>query len=194
MTFSTFPNFSQKFQRQHLRQQIKQRRQSLSFIEQQKASQQLLPKAIQLLTKRNAKTIAIYYAHAGEMPTLPIIHYCWTAGIAVYLPVILPATQQMQFAPFTKTTPMQANRYGILEPMAQAMDLAAEAFDIIFTPLVAFDEHNGRLGMGGGYYDRLLANWQERSIFPVGLAYRWQQIANLPLEKWDEPLAMILTD
>ncbi|MBS5277491.1 MAG: 5-formyltetrahydrofolate cyclo-ligase, partial [Haemophilus parainfluenzae] len=49
-----------------------------------------------------------------------------------------------------------------------------------------------RLGMGGGFYDRTLQNWQNSSFIPVGLAHQCQQVEQLPTEAWDVPLHQIL--
>ena len=65
-------------------------------------------------------------------------------------------------------------------------------------PLVAFDEHGNRLGMGGGFYDRSLAFMQHRkqwhSPHLIGLAHELQKISELPCESWDIPLNMIATE
>lgn len=90
---------------------------------------------------------------------------------------------------------MQKNRYGILQPKLNVQNVVPlEQIDIIFTPLVAFDKNGNRIGMGGGFYDRTLQHWQQKSFLPVGLAHRCQQLDNLPTEIWDIPLAMVLTD
>jgi 5-formyltetrahydrofolate cyclo-ligase len=66
--------------------------------------------------------------------------------------------------------------------------------DIIFTPLVAFDAEGNRLGMGGGFYDRTLENWQQTGRpFPVGLAHDCQQVEMIPTEIWDIPLPALIT-
>ncbi|VEI46896.1 5-formyltetrahydrofolate cyclo-ligase [Actinobacillus equuli] len=60
-----------------------------------------------------------------------------------------------------------------------------EELEMIFTPLLACDSQLNRLGYGGGFYDRTLAQTQAIS---VGLAYRCQLIEQLPVEPWDMPL------
>jgi 5-formyltetrahydrofolate cyclo-ligase len=68
----------------------------------------------------------------------------------------------------------------------------------VLLPLVAFDPQGGRLGMGGGYYDRTFAflNGQKGGQKPklIGLAHHFQQIPKLPIESWDVPLNAIVTD
>ncbi len=70
--------------------------------------------------------------------------------------------------------------------------------DIIFTPLVAFDATGQRLGMGGGFYDRTLQDWeiayaQQRGPYPIGLAHDCQRVDVLPVQDWDVPLPEIIT-
>lgn len=57
---------------------------------------------------------------------------------------------------------------------------------MIFVPLVACDKQGNRIGMGGGFYDRTLANASH--LISVGLAHRLQQVEALPVESWDMPL------
>ena len=88
---------------------------------------------------------------------------------------------------------MLKNKFGILEPKLNVQNvLPLDELDILFTPLVAFDKQGNRLGMGGGFYDRTLQNWQNASFIPVGLAHQCQQVELLPIEAWDVPLHRIL--
>lgn len=65
--------------------------------------------------------------------------------------------------------------------------------DVLVTPLVAFDVSGQRLGMGGGFYDRTLQNWQQYRLQPVGYAHDCQQVDSLPSEEWDIPLPAVIT-
>ncbi len=62
-------------------------------------------------------------------------------------------------------------------------------------PLVAFDSQGQRLGMGGGFYDRTLAqtDLMKKSPLRIGLAHDCQYLDYLPVEPWDLPLAWVLT-
>lgn len=60
---------------------------------------------------------------------------------------------------------MHYNKFGILEPKLNVRNvLPVSHLDLIFTPLVAFDKDGNRLGMGGGFYDRTLQNWQKNLL------------------------------
>ncbi|XPE60026.1 5-formyltetrahydrofolate cyclo-ligase [Shigella flexneri] len=71
--------------------------------------------------------------------------------------------------------------------------LPLSRLDVLITPLVAFDEYGQRLGMGGGFYDRTLQNWQHYKTQPVGYAHDCQLVEKLPVEEWDIPLPAVVT-
>ncbi|TGC86498.1 5-formyltetrahydrofolate cyclo-ligase, partial [Salmonella enterica subsp. enterica serovar Wilhelmsburg] len=86
------------------------------------------------------------------------------------------------------------NRLKIQEPRLDVRDVLPLAkLDVLVTPLVAFDEGGQRLGMGGGFYDRTLQNWQQHKILPVGYAHDCQLVEKLPVEEWDIPLPAVVT-
>jgi 5-formyltetrahydrofolate cyclo-ligase len=64
--------------------------------------------------------------------------------------------------------------------------------DLIVTPLLAFDRRGGRLGQGGGYYDRTFAALPE--AVRIGFAYAGQQVDRLPIEAHDIRLHGVLTE
>jgi 5-formyltetrahydrofolate cyclo-ligase len=67
--------------------------------------------------------------------------------------------------------------------------------EIVIVPLVAFDAHGGRLGYGGGFYDRTLDLLRSRrGTLAIGFAFAAQEAQNLPLEATDQPLDMIVTE
>lgn len=67
--------------------------------------------------------------------------------------------------------------------------------ELVIVPLVAFDRHGGRLGYGGGFYDRTLELLRsKRPTLAIGFAFSAQEMTNLPLESTDQPLDMIVTE
>src|SRR5687767_13746260 len=90
---------------------------------------------------------------------------------------------------------MRRNRFGIPEPTGRRC--APQQLDLVLLPLVAFDRRGARLGMGGGFYDRTFAFLRvagRRKPRLVGLAHHFQEVAQLPREPWDVPLAAIVTE
>jgi 5-formyltetrahydrofolate cyclo-ligase len=67
--------------------------------------------------------------------------------------------------------------------------------EVLIVPLVAFDRAGGRLGYGGGFYDRTLEKLRaKRATLAIGFAYSLQEAENLPLEPTDQQLDMIVTE
>ncbi|MFK5080776.1 5-formyltetrahydrofolate cyclo-ligase, partial [Glaesserella parasuis] len=86
---------------------------------------------------------------------------------------------------------LERNRFGILQPKLDVRNvLPLNELEMLFVPLVTCDKQGNRLGMGGGFYDRTLA--QAKQLISVGLAHQCQQLEYLPLESWDEPLDYVV--
>jgi len=109
----------------------------------------------------------------------------------VGVPVILGAGQALKFRAWQPDCVMIAGEFGAMIPESGAwMDP-----EIVIVPLVAFDLHGGRLGYGGGFYDRTLEGLRAvRPTLAIGFAYGAQEAADLPLEATDQPLDMIVTE
>jgi 5-formyltetrahydrofolate cyclo-ligase len=180
-----------------LRNQYRHKRRQLSPAQQIEAGEQALENCQQYSTLETADTIACYLANDGELDPSAIIHYAWKRQKRVVLPVIHPFSPgHLVFVQYTAHSPMFANRYGILEPKVTALNLCPlEQIQLIFTPLVAFDQTGNRLGMGGGYYDRTLAPIRRNhlAIELIGLAHPCQQALQLPNKPWDIALDGIAT-
>lgn len=182
--------------RKMLRQQIREKRKALTSQQQQLAAHSLCKNISQYPKLSSAKHIAIFRSFDAEINTQPIIEYLWQQGKKVYLPVLHPFSKgYLLFFRYTPETEMTTNSFGIDEPKLDVRHVIPfSQLDIVFTPLVAFDSRGYRLGMGGGYYDRMLANYQAKNIIPIGIAHSCQQIDEVPDQAWDIPLLDIITD
>lgn len=180
--------------RHQIRRQIRKTRQNLTALEQQQAEISVTQQALHFIEQRQAQHIALYLSFDGEISTRLLIETLWKQGKQVYLPVLHPFCQgHLLFLKYNQNTPLISNQFGILEPELNVTTvLPLTELEVIFTPLVAFDQQGNRLGMGGGFYDRTLQHWQQQHFIPVGLAHRCQQVEQLPIESWDMPLFDIL--
>jgi 5-formyltetrahydrofolate cyclo-ligase len=188
--------------RQAIRTLVRARRQSLSIQQQHDDSMMLLSQLSNNTAVLNAQHIAIYLSNDGELSTKRFIQWCWQQRKSVYLPVVHPfSSGHLLFLRYSEATVMTVNRFGISEPKLNVNNIIHPSdLDIIFTPLVAFDSTGARLGMGGGFYDRTLANWHQRyksnklaKPFPIGLAHNCQQVEHIPSQHWDIPLPQLFT-
>ena len=95
---------------------------------------------------------------------------------------------------FSRWEPGCALRDGPFGAMVPEVDDFFEP-EILIVPLVAFDRKGGRLGYGGGFYDRTLEMLRaKRATLAIGFAYAAQEAEDLPLEPTDQPLDMVVTE
>jgi len=174
-----------------LRNTLRQRRRSLSPSAQRGAAQSLLHSISELPTWTQARRIALYLAADGEIDTRPLEQHARSLGKQLFLPAI-NADNSLRFLSWQADDTLYTNRYNIPEPPATATCCPAAELDIIFLPLVGWDLHGRRLGMGGGFYDRTLSGIA--APLRVGLAYDIQQTEAVPQDSWDIVLDFIATD
>ena len=99
----------------------------------------------------------------------------------VGLPVI-KKSYHMDFYEYRTNDPLNVSRYGIPEPIKQKKLVPT----ILLIPMVAFDKNCNRLGYGGGFYDRFLEKNQNINLIKIGLAFSFQKIKKLPVNKFDK--------
>ncbi len=110
-------------------------------------------------------------ASKNEPDTWPIIRRIWAERLPVRLavPVVQPDGISLEHYELTPATPLAANRWGIPEPMADpATEVASAQLDAVLVPLLACDAQGQRVGYGGGFYDRFLAQCRPDALF-IGL-------------------------
>ncbi|WP_294963922.1 5-formyltetrahydrofolate cyclo-ligase [uncultured Gilliamella sp.] len=178
----------------NIRNIIRQKRRELSLAERQIAQQIIYQQIANHPAVQSAKNIAIFLSFDGEVNTKPIIEFLWQQHKSVYLPVIHPfVPNHLLFLNYTPQTPLINNQFGIPEPPLNVLNvIPVHHLDIIFTPLVAFDARGYRMGMGGGFYDRMLANYQVQQILPIGLAFACQKVEKIANNPWDICLPEII--
>lgn len=182
-------------QRQQIRQTIRQARRQLTPEQQKIAAEQAKLNALQHPKIAQAKNIALFLSFDGEINTQPLIDALWQQNKQIYLPVLHPfSAHHLLFLHYHPDSQLVKNRFNITEPPLDVRDvLPPEQLDVMLIPLVAFDSQGQRLGMGGGFYDRTLANWQKSGFYPIGLAHDCQHVEQLPVAHWDIPLPEIIT-
>ena len=186
--------------RNQIRKQIRLRRQQLSQVEQQHASQAIADNLANSQLFRNSRRVAGFLSNDGEPDLTPLMQLAWQQKKQWHLPVIgLPNVNHLWFAPYKKNDPLVTNRFGIGEPDTPLHETTRSyGLDLVLMPLVAFDSDGNRLGMGKGYYDRTLKflrlrkHWRKPRL--VGIAYELQKLEQLPFQAWDIPLDAVVTE
>ena len=136
------------------------------------------------------KKIGAYYPINYEIDCFEILKKLNSIGCKISLPVIIKK-REMNFYEWSFNDPLQIGKMGIPEPYK----LKKVYPDILFVPLVAFDEYKYRLGYGGGYYDRYIQKIIKiKKILTVGMAFSFQKVNKLPVDAHDKKLDFILTE
>ena len=171
-------------QKKTLRKLVKERIFALDNREELSAI--ICQKALNYALDNDAKKVAVYYPLSDEVDTRLLIDSLISYGIEVYLPVV--DNGNMYFALYNDKENLNSGAFGVQEPISGILNTD---FDIVFTPLRAFDKNNNRLGRGGGYYDRVLPKLSAKK---VGIAYSCQRVDTIPTCDYDFPLDLIITD
>ena len=163
------------------------------------ASVAITERLLRLPAFRHARSVAAYWPIDGEVDVREALLTAHARGAATLLPVLDRRHQGvMRFAPWRPGQPLVRNRYGIPEPVAVTRRFRTPlSIDLVIAPLVAFDDHGHRLGLGGGYYDRAFATTGRRGRRTsrlVGVAYEHQQVSDLEVAPWDVTLSDVVTE
>ncbi|MDF3237537.1 5-formyltetrahydrofolate cyclo-ligase [Pseudomonas veronii] len=186
--------------RPQLRRMLRNARRALTPSEQRKAAQGVYRQLAQHPLFRRAKHISLYLPTDGEIDPRLLLRAAQRRGKATYLPVLSawPRTK-MVFQRVRPGETLLPNRFRILEPRVNVRrQRKVWALGLVLLPLVGFDDAGGRLGMGGGFYDRSLAylarrqHWRKPTL--LGLAHECQKVERLVQASWDVPLAGTVTD
>ena len=181
--------------RDALRRELRQRRRALPAAQRIAAADALGERLRALPFLPESGYAAGYWAMDGEIGL-----HNWQlrlpAGLIYCLPV-LRDDNTLGFAPWRAGDALVTNRFGIPEPdIDPASSLDPDAMALVLMPLVGFDSHGRRLGMGGGWYDRSFAFRQRRAAPPwlVGVGFAAQRVDALHAEPWDVPVDAVCTE
>lgn len=142
---------------------------------------------------KNSNSLFIYVNFGSEVSTMKIIEESLSKGKSVYVPRVDKSIKEMEAVKIDSIKDLVEGAYGILEPLEGEILENAEDLDLIIMPGVVFDRSGGRIGYGGGFYDKFLSKLR-KSIYKIALAYEVQIIENLPKENHDIPYDQLITD
>lgn len=168
-------------QKRQLRQHMLKRRKALSSQGPDTSSFLEYP----VLSK--AKSLATYWPMAGELDVRPLMHRAHKAGKQVCLPVVVQKASPLIFRQWVPDLVLEDGPHQTCHPSETQMQIDP---DVILVPLLAFDQRGGRLGFGGGYYDRTLAL---RKAIKVAVAFDEQEVDEVPVDTFDQRMDWIVT-
>ena len=182
-------------ERQMLRNKILGARDLLSASERHEKSSSAIQNFWSLPEMKRWSTLFVYVNFRSELETLELIRLCLSQGKRVAVPLVDASTVSM--IPLLIQDPekdLVPGYYGIPEPDPQkSLRVAAREIDAAVIPGSVFDIQGGRLGYGGGYYDRFLVNDAPQAK-RIGLAFEMQVVEKVPVEPHDQPLDILITE
>ncbi len=145
--------------------------------------------AIEWLQERRIETIMAYIAFRSELDLTELIEWGWKAGKDILVPRCVESDRSMTLHPLRSWDELMRGAYGIMEPNPAATLPIDDGFvpEVVFVPGLAFDRSGGRIGYGGGYYDRFgdsIRAGGKKALW-VGVGYEAQLAEDIPLEAHD---------
>lgn len=173
--------------KQELRRAIRERKRAMTEEEIVERSNALAEKFYNTPAYQAASTIYGYLPYNQEVRTVPMLQRALDEGKRVAVPKVYG--EEMRFIYLEDLTQVSKGYAGIPEPIADA-PVAEDKRALVLMPGLAFDPQGHRIGYGGGFYDRFLA--QEPHHPTLALCYEFQMQAHLDTEEFDIPVDTVL--
>jgi 5-formyltetrahydrofolate cyclo-ligase len=145
---------------------------------------------------REARVALAYASFGSELDTRPLLRRVLDGGRRLVLPRVERAARRLALHEVRDLDDeLRPGTWGIPEPVADRCPAVAPGeIDFVLVPGVAFDPHGGRVGHGGGYYDRLLGAWP-RPVPPlVAVAFELQVLPAVPVYPTDRRVDLVVTE
>lgn len=164
-------------------------RRALGKRERDVASHQVVTRVLALPELRGVRLVVLYAALAEETDVGDALAPLRDRGARTAFPRV--EGSRLQLVEAANLGKLQVGYRGIREPVGPRIDPGD--VDAVLLPGVAFDLHGGRLGQGGGHYDRLLASLPDAAV-RVGACFSCQVVPDVPRAEHDQPVDIVVTD
>ncbi|HCH23423.1 MAG TPA: 5-formyltetrahydrofolate cyclo-ligase [Oceanospirillaceae bacterium] len=163
-----------------------------AFQDQPQAGVQIAEMISGVLELPAHSNVSVFWPLAEELDTLPILHALHTAGHQVLLPIMQGAGKPLLFGCWAPGDVLVEAAFKTLQPSPEQARMTP---DVMLCPLLAFDRNGYRMGYGGGFYDRSIAQIKAQGeLCTIGIAFAAQEVDSIVIGEFDEPLDMIVTE
>lgn len=176
--------------KEKIRNKTKERRSAIMPQDKTKFDDMIMHHLLDTPEWKNAKKILIYVSLPDEVNTVQLIKKCLQKK-HIIVPKSHRKTQTLTLHLIDSFDELKDGEYGILEPEVHSQHCMPEEIDLAIIPGVAFDLTGHRIGYGAGYFDQLNSQLRCKKI---GLAYSIQIVDNIPAEKHDQKVDMLITE
>lgn len=171
-----------------LRQQLIAARRALAPDVKAQADERIRQRLARWLDEHQVRVLGGYLPMAGEPDLMPLYAQLSSRGIRLALPVVLEKQHPLRYLGWQAGDPLARDASGTMAPAARQDFLQPDA---VLAPCIGFTDEGLRLGFGGGYFDRTLA--ESPRPFAIGIAYASGRVS-FPAEAHDIPLDQVITD
>lgn len=175
--------------KQSLRESASAARRGLSPTERRQASSRVVRRLLRLTALHRPTTVLVYAATSQEVDLSSLVPRLHQRGARTLFP--RSRGEDLDLVAAADVSRLAVGRRGIREPPGPPVD--PDRVDVAVVPGVAFDPHGGRLGRGGGHYDRLLPRLPERAVV-VGVCFACQMVPRVPMQGHDAPVDVVVTE
>lgn len=176
-----------EFEKKQLRIEMKARRSLFNESERARASWSMCLRVASWLETRPERTLGIYLARPQEISLGLLIPELLRQGYQIAAPRVDVAAQTMSFWRLESLGSLEIGPWNVWEPPAHEK---LEEVPLVIAPGLAFDRSGGRLGTGGGWYDRFLGGSQ----LVVGVGFDCQIVLNVPRERHDRGVDFLASE
>ncbi|GIP39982.1 5-formyltetrahydrofolate cyclo-ligase [Paenibacillus sp. J31TS4] len=185
-----------------LRREAERLRGLLPAEERQRLSAAICARTAAYLSRQEGRAgwpgvLLAYLPVRSELDLTPLYEWAWEQGLPIAAPRVVPGTKRMQAHRLRSLAETETGRWGLREPRPDCPVAAPAEIGCVLMPGLAFDREGGRLGYGGGYYDRYLAALRlEMGRLPllIAPAFEVQLLERVPMEEHDIRLDAVLTE
>jgi len=176
-------------EKEYLRSKLRKKRDNLSPELRTQKSEKITNFLYGIDEFKQSNNVFCYISYVSEVETLPLINDILKKGLDLFVPKIINNTE-MTAVKLNSLANLEPDNIGILTP--KTGEILLDTFDIAITPGIGFTKNGKRLGYGRGYYDR----WFSKNMVKVkvGIAFEEQIVTELPLEKTDINMDIIITE
>ena len=178
----------------NIRREMIARRNSISREEIMEKSAVIQKRVLELPIYQESKTIGLYASFNNEVSTSILFDKALEDGKKVLFPYIRKADRELAFLPVHGLDELELGQFGIMTPpFGEGKEDYIGDIELLVIPGVSYDLKGGRIGYGGGFYDKTLHKLAKLP-FILALAYEFQVLDELPMLPHDIRVNAVVTE
>ncbi len=172
------------------RQWVREEQKKLSWTYRKEADAKICKRILALPHYQQAQSVLFFFGKENEVQTAMLLQQAWADGKRVLLPRCMEKGI-MEVYPIFAMQDLERGKYGIYEPKADGMAVPKAEIDFAIIPCMSADRYGNRLGHGGGYYDRYLA---DAAFTTAVICYARLLLPQIPTEVHDCRMDLVVTE